>query len=232
MSSRLLTLGALAFVGAFAAPVMGGVRRPETDGECARASTARFELSPWAALGGGVRAANGDGARAIGTLAVHAGITVPVSPLVRAGVWSSPGTVDFRSFDGSGGGRIELHSNDADNDYWKLFGVGGRWTALADLGVGHRFGRAGNEGSFFVARVAVGFTARNRLLHLYGETPCHCGEEQSANEERVCRPRLGLVSGARPFVTVQRAFDGTRTEVTAGIEFELIGAGWWVGAAF
>jgi len=201
--------------------------------ECARASTAQIELAPWAALGGGVRSANGEGSSVIGTLAAHAGITVPVSRLVRAGAWSSPGTVDFRSFDLSGGGRIEFHSNDLDDEYFKLFGVGGRWTVLADLGAGHRFGRDDNQGAFFVARIAAGFTARNRLGHLYGGVDCPCHDDDpNATEAKVCRPALGLVSGARPFVTVQRAFDGSRTEVTAGIEFEVIGAGWWVGAAF
>jgi hypothetical protein len=207
--------------------------RPNDDeNPCARASTAQFELSPWGAVGGGARFANGDAPRAIGTLAAHAAITVPVARLFRAGVWTSPGTVDFRSFDASGGGRIEWHSNDADDAYFNLFGVGGRWTVLADLGGGHRFGAEGNRGEFFVARLAFGFTARNRLLHLYGSTPCHCATNDPNAEEKVCRPTLGLVSGARPFITVQHAIDGSRTEVTAGIEFELIGAGWWVGAAF
>jgi hypothetical protein len=198
---------------------------------CAKPSTAKIELAPWAAVGGGLRTAKGE-LKGIGNLSLHAAATIPVARLLRAGLWGAPGTSDFASFDASGGARIELHSNDADDEYLRLFGVGGRWTLLGDLGGGHRFGREGNEGAFVVARIAVGFTARNRLYHLYGSTPCHCDSDPNVSNERVCRPSLGLVSGARPFVTVQHALDASRTEVTAGIEFELIGAGWWVGAAF
>lgn len=201
------------------------------DQGCARPSTAMFELAPWAALGGGVRATDGERVRGIGNVSLHAAATVPVARLVRAGAWFSPGTSDFASFDASAGGRVELHSNDADDEHVRLFGVGGRWTVLGDLGVGHRAGPKGNEGAFWVARVALGFTARNRLYNLYGAAPCHCDrDDPNASEEPVCRPQVGLVSGARPFVALQRDFDGTRTEVTAGIEFELIGAGWWIGA--
>lgn len=218
-----------AFASVLLASATASARVPppyDQEESCARPSTAFVELSPWAGVGGGLRFADGE-TKGIGNLSLHAAATVPVSRLIRAGAWGAPGTSDFRSFDASGGGRIELHSNDADNAYFKLFGVGGRWTVLADVGAGNRFGA--HEGGFFVARVAAGFTARNRLLNLYGATPCHCDDE---SEEHLCRPSLGLVSGARPFVSVQQAFDGSRTEVTAGIEFELIGAGWWIGAAF
>lgn len=188
-------------------------------------STALVELAPWAAVGGGVRA--GDGVRGIGALTVHGAASLPISRLVRVGAWTSPGTVDFRSFDASAGGRVEWHSNDTDDTYVTLFGVGGRWTALADLGAGNRFGSADDRGPFLLARVAFGFTARNRL-GLYGSDCRSGGEDQDG--EKPCRATIGLVSGVRPFVTVTRALDRDRTEVTAGLEFEVIGAGWWIGA--
>jgi hypothetical protein len=204
-----------------------GARPPEED---CKKGAAMFELAPWLALGGGVRRERDGHQRALGTVAMDAAVTIPVFTNLRVGAWASPGTVNFSSFDVVGGGRIELQTNELAGQYSNLFKVSGRWSLILDGGVGKRFGPSGNRGEFFVARIAAGFTAPNLLYNLYQRAEnCRCEggpiEEESPG---VCRPNRGVIAGARPYVMLHRAFDASRTEVTAGLEFEVIGAGWWL----
>jgi hypothetical protein len=180
---------------------------------------ARYELSPWLQAGGGVRFQGGE-QRGVGTLAIFAGASLPVAKHLRLGGFIAPGTSNFGSFDASLGPRIELQSNAYEETKSKLFNAPGRYTFLIDTGVGHRFGP---NDPFFLARIAFGFTAPNRL-DLYGRCTC------SPNETS-CRPKVGLVSGVRPWISLQRSFAGSWTEVTTGLEFETIGAVWWLAGA-
>lgn len=207
-------------------PATARAMAPGYDYDCAKPGAARFEVAPWIALGTGVRAR--DGAQsALGTVAMDVGVTVPVLTKLRVGAWAAPGTANFSSFDAAGGARIELQTNDFNGTHSNFFGVNGRYSFILDLGGGHRFGRELDRGPFWVARLAAGFTAPNLLYSLYGKaSDCPCADEQG--EPGLCRPAAGVVAGARPFVSVNRAFDGSRTDITAGIEFEAIGAGWWV----
>ena len=188
---------------------------------CPEAGAALFEVAPWLALGGGFRRDRDGAQHAIGALAADAAITVPVFSWFRTGIWVAPGTTDFRSFDAAGGARLELQTNPLNGEHSNFFGVGGRKTLIVDLGGGHRFGA--NDGPFWVVRVAFGFTAPNLLYHLYPRT-CPC----DANESGPCRPTVGMTAGVRPWIAVQRAFDQSYTDVTAGLSFETIGAGWWI----
>lgn len=211
---------------------------PRDEPECKRGA-ATFEIAPWLALGGGVRRERDGDQRALGTVAMDVAVTVPVLRNLRVGAWAMPGTVNFTSFDLAGGARIELQTNDFIEDDSKLFRVPGRWTLLFDTGVGNRFGPRDNRGEFvggtpggdprrefFLARIAVGFTAPNRLGLYRDAEDCRCGN--SSDDEPLCRPRAGIVAGVRPYVAMQRAFDASRTEVTAGLEFEVYGAAWWL----
>jgi len=201
---------------------------PPPEDDCKKGA-ALFEIAPWLALGGGVRRERDGHQRALGTIAIDAAVTIPVFTNLRVGAWASPGTVNFSSFDVVGGGRIELQTNELAGEYSKLFQVSGRWSLILDGGVGKRFGPSGNRGEFFVARIAFGFTAPNLLYHLYQRAEdCRCEGGPNEGAPGVCRPNRGVISGARPYVMLHRAFDASRTEVTAGIAFEVIGAGWWV----
>ena len=94
-------------------------------------------------------------------------------------------------------------------------------------GLGTRFGPSDNRGGFFFARLVFGFTAPNRLYGPYAfPKGCACDYDQ---QPPVCRPPFGVVAGVRPFVTFHRAFDASRTELTGGLSFEVVGAGWWLG---
>jgi hypothetical protein len=198
---------------------------PPPEYDCEKTGAARFEVAPWIALGTGVRGR--DGAQsAVGTVAMDVGVTVPVLTNLRVGAWASPGTTNFTSFDASAGGRLEVQTNDFNGTHSDLFGVNGRYSFILDVGGGHRFGREIDRGAFVVVRLAAGFTAPNLLYSLYGKAVCPCGDEQ--NEPVMCRPAAGVVAGARPFISMNRAVDGSRTEIVAGIEFEAIGAGWWL----
>lgn len=200
--------------------------RPADEHECDRPGAARFEVAPWLALGTGVRSRDGT-QTALGTMAMDVGITLPVAKHLRLGGWSSHGTSNFSSFDVAGGARVEAQTNDFNGEDSALFGVRGRYSFILDAGAGHRFGREGDRGAFFALRLAAGFTAPNLLYSLYGKPPqCDCGSPNEA--PGLCRPTAGVVAGARPFVLFHRAVDGGRTEITAGIEFEVIGAGWWM----
>ncbi len=186
---------------------------------CEGGRAATFEIAPWIAAGGGVRLLDGR-TTGIGLLALDTGLTFPLHERVRGGAWVAGGTVDFRSFDASFGARLELLTSELIGSHSDLFGVTGRYALVLDGGVGTRFG----EGEFFAARISAGFVAPNRLYHLY-QFQCAC-EDQAPS----CRPQRGLVSGARPFVAMNRSLDGVRTEITFGLEFEAIGAGWWLGS--
>lgn len=185
---------------------------------CPSPRSATVEVAPWLAVGGGVRH---EGGRTIGIghLALDTGVTFPLHEHVRGGAWVAGGTVDFGAFDLSGGMRLELLTSELDGSHSGLFGVTGRYALLLDGGLGTRLG---DGDASFVARISAGFVAPNRLYHLY---QFHC-----ACDEAPCRPDRGLVSGARPFVALNRSLSGARTEVTFGIEFEAIGAGWWFGS--
>ncbi|MGZ5971204.1 MAG: hypothetical protein ACXWP4_26215 [Polyangiales bacterium] len=185
---------------------------------------ARIELSPWLAAGGGVRVLPGGETKGIGTLAIDAGFSLPVAEHLRLGGFIAPGTSNFGSFDASLGPRIELQTNSYESSFSKLFNAPGRYTFVIDGGVGHRFGP---NDPFFVTRIAFGFTAPNHL-DLYGRCECRSNENE---HESSCRPKLGLVSGARPYLSLQRSFAGGFTEVTLGLEFETVGAGWWLAGA-
>lgn len=200
--------------------------RPEPS--CHEEQAATLEIAPWIAAGGGVRRAEGR-TTGIGTLALDTGLTVPLHEHVRVGAWGVGGTVDFASFDVAGGVRLELQENGFVGSYSKLFGVTGRYSLLLDGGVGTRLGGVG-DGPFVATRLSLGFVAPNRLYHLY-QFHCACEPAPDQGPAR-CRPARGLVSGARPFVALARSFDGARTEVTFGLEFEAVGAGWWIGTAF
>lgn len=221
---------AMRFLLAFAVLLVTGVANARSPDEepCDRPGAARFEVAPWLALGGGVRRSGDGSLSAIGTVALDVGVTVPVLTNLRVGAWGSPGTSNFTSFDAAGGGRIELQSNDFNDAHSNFFGVRGRYTLLIDGGAGHRFGREGNDGAFYAIRIAGGFTAPNLLYHLYQKPNCDCTEGDEQQEPKSCRPTAGVIAGARPFVSMHRAVDGSRTEITAGIEFEAIGAGWWI----
>ncbi len=229
----------VAFVGALVSRVAHASLPREPPEDC-RDRAARLEIAPWVALGGGMRIDDA-GQRAIGVLAADAALTLPMISAHRIGWWTTPGTTDFASFDFPAGLRLELNSHELNQSHSDFFGVGGRYTASLDTGVGVRFGADGNRGLFWRTRVAFGFTAPNRLYHLYGAQPvCRCErvdeqevqDVQDVQEPRPkdCRPAMGEVSGVRPFVALQRAFDASFTEVTFGLSFETIGAGWWIGA--
>lgn len=192
---------------------------PDRPAEVCEDQAARIELSPWLQAGGGVRFQGGE-SRGIGTLALFAGWSAPVAKHLRLGSFIAPGTSNFGSFDASFGPRIELQNNPYEATSSKLFNAPGRYTFLVDVGVGHRFGP---NDPFFIARLAFGFTAPNRL-DLYGRCTC-------TTNETSCRPKVGLVSGVRPYLSLQRAFAGGWTEVTTGLEFETIGAVWWLAGA-
>jgi hypothetical protein len=187
--------------------------------EVCEQQAARIELSPWLQAGGGVRFQEGE-RRGIGTLAIDAALSLPVARHLRLGGFVAPGTSNFGSFDASLGPRIELQTNPYEETQSKLFNAPGSYSFVIDGGVGHRFGP---NDPFFVARIAIGFTAPNRL-DLYGRCTC-------TDNETSCRPKIGLVSGVRPYFSLQRAFAGGWTEVSLGLEFETIGAGWWLAGA-
>lgn len=205
-----------ACAGLLVAVLLSG-RAVASPASCPSPRSATVEVAPWVAVGGGVRH-EGDRTVGIGHLALDTGVTFPLHELVRGGAWVAGGTVDFRAFDVGGGARLELLTSELDGSHSGLFGVTGRYALVVDGGFGTRL-----EGEpSFVARLSAGFVAPNRLYHLY-QFDCAC-------EDAPCRPDRGLVSGARPFVALNRSLSGTRTEITFGIEFEAIGAGWWFGS--
>jgi hypothetical protein len=212
--------GVLAFVVVALIPARAAAEVDDYEPEkSCRAGPARFELAPWLSLGGGARW-DADGRRhAIGSLAIDGAVTVPLEKWFRAGAWVQPGTTDFRSFDAAGGVRLELQSNELNSEPSKLFRVGGRTTVLLDLGAGYRF----PEGGFYTAKLAFGFTAPN-LLGFYPRPSCPCGP----NDPPRCYPDLGMIAGVRPWISFNRSFESSRTDLTGGLSFEVIGAAWWM----
>jgi len=190
---------------------------------------APVELAPWLTLGSGVRFDRDGDRHGLGMVAANLAGTVGVFKHLRVGAWAAPGTVNFSSFDAAGGARVELQSNEYAGSYSDLFRVTGRYSLILDGGLGRRFGPSDNRGDFFTVRLAAGFTAPNRLIGPYIHEDCSaCRGGPNETSPEVCRHSYGITAGVRPFVALHRALDGSRTELIGGLEFETVGAGWWL----
>jgi hypothetical protein len=224
-AAQLWSRACFVFVSATAATSGAAVREPS---ESCPQGAAIVEVAPWVTLGAGMRREHDGTQRGLGLVAANVAATVGVLSNLRVGAWVAPGTVNFSSFDAAGGARIELQTNEYASSYSGLFRVTGRYTLILDGGVGRRFGPSDNRGDFFTARIAAGFTAPNRLIGPYVHEDCSACSPDGNNADEVCRHSYGITAGVRPFFALHRALDGSRTEFTAGLEFEPVGAGWWI----
>jgi hypothetical protein len=220
-------VGAAVFAAASALAIDAHAYQHAEYSGCAEPGSARLEIAPWIGLGLGSRR-NDEGVHSLlGLVDFDLGLTAPVADFMRFGAF---GSVDGTgsAIDTSTGVRLEFQTGDLAPNRSSFFRVPGRWSLLFDAGFGHRFATTGDDRGLVIFRIAAGFTAPNRL-GLYPESTCRCDDPDidSSGHER-CRPKVGMVSGARPFVTIKRAFHGDLLEVVGGLEFEFVGALWWI----